>query len=297
VLRQYFYLDLERLASYAGQLGSRKIREKIAKWTVQFGVTPVSGTQDEVLRDPTVHEEVERLLAEGPKDGTLTPGRVAGRKAFNGRQKGLRLETCRASNVFLPHAEPESLVRKDDFLNPEILGHEPLRQVGFQQWSTNEALKRAAERRWRQKVEEVRAELASFKGVSLWWSDSAGVPGEGELFLVTGSKHHVNAEGFAPSSAYTALTALFFEIGPELRRTALHTIGDRDLSASYPSALQDRYLADPLEWFRAFGARVGPARTITTLYELRDMVLYRDRHGEEAIATIGYPIFIAAGAA
>jgi hypothetical protein len=112
--------------------------------------------------------------------------RITGRTAFGDTEQVFRLETCRASNVFLPAAKAEDLVPRDDFVGPEIFGEHDsfLRVPGFHQPPAIEIMKRAGERRWRKKLEEVRIELAAFKGISLWWSDSVrgsqGLPGGGQ---------------------------------------------------------------------------------------------------------------------
>jgi len=297
-VRQYIYLDTEGLAAFNEQLDSPQVREKTAKLTVQFGMTPISATQDETLRDATDHEKVQRLLAVLSKK-SLKRTRLAGREAFNHAEASFRLETCRARNIFLPRASADEIVKKDDFVAEELFGQPVRPMAGFLGSSERESpMRRAAERAWRKRVEEVRSELASFPGIGLWWSEfpsDANHAEGGHLFLIQNFRRDKTA-GFSASSALTALTALFADMGVELRRTVLHAIEGREIDPSTPTSLKDSFLRDPAGWFRRFGARVGPDRQITTLYNVREAVLYRDaRTGKEEIATVAYPIFIAAG--
>jgi hypothetical protein len=146
------------------------------------------------------------------------------------------------------------------------------------------------------KLVKARRRLAAFKGLSIWYSGrpepgSAGTTNAGPLFLVVGYPWDDQSD-FGICSAYSALAALLEALGSERAITVL-----RDVRAEGPSSgsgFTQQFLKDPLAALEDAGADMVGWRDVKCLYRVRDAVLYREPSDDaEAIATIGYPIYIA----
>ncbi len=138
-----------------------------------------------------------------------------------------------------------------------------------------------------------------FSGINVWFAD--GQRGRvqrrtihaGHLLLIVGFSR--DDEGhFRAWSAYSALASFLNDMYAQVERTVLRPfIGQMRTD---PSAFQERFLADPAAALADIGAKISASRRITTLYRVREAVLYREPSTDtEAIATYGYPIFIRDG--
>jgi hypothetical protein len=198
--------------------------------------------------------------------------------------------------VLIRPATLESLVPEptDDW-DPELelsrLAHEPLQ---------SEQMKRLQRRVYADKARAnaiLRAskQLEGFRGLAVWFSNGCDAEsctdGWGQLFLVAGFQEDDSACVNQMQSANSALSAFMAEFAAELRKTVLHNITD----VGPGSKISSDFHSDPIAWFRSVGATVSDSRRLTSLYRVRNTIIYHEpKVGLESIATIGYPIFISA---
>lgn len=286
-IREYLHIDVPRLNSYVEQLNLHTKRVKIPKWSAKLGVLPeVTATQEEQLRDPTNHEKIEQLTHFLRQNRLLASGRFIGREVFAEKPPQFGIETTEAVKVFLPVAKPEDLLDELDLSDVE----DDQAKGPFARW-----MPKSPAKQYKEQLERVRKKMAGFRGITLWVSNglaAARTPAQrsAQLYLMVGfpkdDVNHVTA-----FSAYSALSGLFFDLKSDLQKTVLRVVSGLDLRM--PSH-QTEFLRDPIAWLQSTGAEVGAPRQIETLYRVRAAVLYRASTGNEAIATIAYPLFVAA---
>jgi hypothetical protein len=224
------------------------------------------------------------------KNNLLTSQRPGG-EVRSGADKLLRLETCKAAQVIIPPLSDEDLVPevRDDVREHRVARHRT------SDWLETRRLQARLNIRER-KLAKAQRRLAAFKGLSIWYSGrpesgSAGTMKAGPLFLVVGYPWDDQSH-FGICSAYSSLAALLEALGSARDITVL-----RDVRAEGPSTASgftQHFLKDPLAALEEVGADVVGWRHVECLYRVRDTVLYREPSDDaEAIATIGYPIYIA----
>jgi hypothetical protein len=215
------------------------------------------------------------------------------KKIFSADDQMFRLETCSAIKAFIPPLTPESMIEPDlEGLVDELSFSSP--KDDPQTAARRRAALKANLRK--QELARARATLTGFDGLNIWLSDrhhlgASNEAGWGQLFLVVGFPHD-DSRSFNAWSAYSAFTGLLSQLRGELEKSVLHTVAhERD---NPTSDFQQSFLADPVQALYQLGAKFSTWRKIETLYRVRDAILYREpADGVEAIATIGYPIFIA----
>lgn len=291
-LVEYTYIDENRLNSYVEQIRSPNTTDKVPnlKWSISLLGPAVEGSQASIIRLLTNSEKINTLLDYLKKHKSLGDGRFSGRNAFAPDANEFRLETCTAIKTFIPPVKPEVLA--PDFSDwPEdylpLIKDDPLESIRQRQRL------HARER----ELARARETLAGFKGLSIWISDQhhAGLSNpekRGQLYLVVGFPMD-DVNNFGTRSAYSAFSGLMHELEDELSKSVLRDVLAQ--SNDPTSKFQKSFLANPINALRSYGAHVDAPRKITTLYRVRDAVLYKDpQKDEESIATIGYPIYIAA---
>ena len=261
-LEEYLYVDDKRLDSYVEQIGSFVTYDKAPVYNVNLSLAGpgVGAVQQRFQRPLSRHEKIVKLLDYLEKGEFLGQGRLSDREEATAmyrppaKAKVFRLETCEAARVLIPSIN-----------SPES--------------------------------RTVRQEL------NLWFSDrhhAGSIRREcldyllrpAQLLLIVGFHKDDYAAHFEAWSAYSALESLRRELSGELPETML-----RQLTTEKPweSSLQQRFLTDPIAALRGTGAQVADWRQIESLYRVRHAVLCKDLVDEgEAIATVGYPIFIRA---
>lgn len=293
-LAEYLYVDDRRLDKYVEQIGSLITYDKVPIWTATLSLLgpAAEGTQQRTGRPLRQSEKINRLLDYLKKHDLLAEGRFTGRNAFTHNAKMFRLETCLAVKTFIPPATPETLAPKESEWVEDyfpLAKEDPLDALKRKQRLQKKERERALAR--------AREAIADFSGLNIWISDHrhAGPSNpekSGQLFLIVGfPKDDVNS--IDAWSAYSAFTGLRNELASELAKSVLHNVAHE--SDNPTSEFQQSFLADPLKSLRSLGARVGDWREITTLYRVRDAILYKELgESAESIATVGYPIYIAA---
>ena len=272
-LEEYLYVDEKRLDTYTEQIGSTVKFEKVPIWSVKFSLTgpEAGGTQQRFQMPLTRQEKVDRLVYYLKEKSLLGDGRLLDReRTFTIRkpEAPFRLETCDAVRVFIPPVPA---------LNPRS-------QLGR---------KRLLE----QLPKKARDPLHGFSGLNIWFSDrhhasSSNAECRGQLLLIVGFPKDDVAH-YEARSAYSALQSLVDQLGSEVEKTILHDL--RYEQPEMASSLQKRFAADPIPALEAAGAEVAGWRTITTLYRVRQAVVFNELDDDrETIATIGYPIYITA---
>lgn len=296
----YVYVDDERLDRYTTQITSPVRYDKVPTFSAQIGFVPnVQLKQERVQRDLTQSEKIRILLDHLEKLHAVKEGRVRtgwGRRLEE--DEVFRLETCTASHVFIPPTTPEDLAGKRYALPAEESEEGLLLPLKRSEREREmDRARRARQEERARLIEAARREIAEFQGLHLWISHSrysaplTTIPEpETQLLLVAGFRR--DDQAFAPAhSAYSALVGLFDEVS-DLRRSILFEVESR-IRSNPGAEFQQRFLADPFGALRSVGAPDDPPRTIRTLYRVRQVLGYGTPQGE-AVATIGYPIFIAA---
>lgn len=308
-LEEYLFVDDQRLDAYVDQLGSPVTYDKVPVWEARFSLTgpEASGTQERHARALTRTEKIGRLVEYLEKHDQLLSGRPTGREVFHDNTTVFRLESCRASRVLIPALSPEDIAHDDTI--DKLLAHslETTPAPGDSTWLrlfvplySQLNRQRRARHIHERRLQIARQQLQGFGGINLWVSDrrreggTAARRGGGQLLLVAGFPRD-DERHFHAWSAYSALACFLHELRADVDRTVLRSFaGDMH---NQPSSFQDGFLADPAATLAEAGASVSPGRAITTLYRIREAVLYRDpADGAEAIATFAYPIFIRAAA-
>jgi hypothetical protein len=291
-LEEYLYVDDKRLDTYADQIGSPLTFEKVPVWTASISLTgpKADGKQERHARPLTRSEKIGRLMDYLTKEDRLGSGRL-GAEVRSGAERLFRLETCKAAQVIIPPLSDEDLVPE---VSEDVREHRVARgrRSGWLETSRRQTQLNIRERQ----LAKARRRLAAFKGLSIWYSGRpesgpAGTTKAGPLFLVVGYPWDDQSH-FGTCSAYSALAALLEALGSERDMTAL-----RDVRAEGPSSgsgFTQLFLRDPLRALEDAGADMVGWRDVKCLYRVRDAVLYREPSDDaEAIATIGYPIYIA----
>ena len=126
--------------------------------------------------------------------------------------------------------------------------------------------------------------------MALWYSEPLA-RGTGSLLLMEDFAGDDRPAQFRVGTPCSALFNLMQEMHDQLRETII----DPDATRSRDVETAIRFTPGVTEVLRQLGARLGPARNITTLYRVRAL-FSEDYEGTSrrqiATGTIGYPIFI-----
>jgi hypothetical protein len=293
---EYLYIDYDRLKAYYQDIGPPVRYDKVPRWTVTGGTKGVEVTRDgeKQQREVTTNEMIKHLEQHLESQGQLGFGRITDRSVSPGEQHLIRLETCRATHVFIPPANPESFL--PERLKNLKTGHprppfnHPTRLVSSLQ---NRQQKQRIARETRLRL--AREKIGDFNGLNIWISTRIlGAKKQNrdhQLFLLLDYRRD-DEQHIGAGSAYSALVKLYGELQREFEvsvlHSALHQINNPE------SSFHKRFLVNPIEAFVSFGATLLTERTITSLYRVRIAVLYGESNAVSLFATIGYPVYIKA---
>jgi hypothetical protein len=291
-LPEYLYLDSPRLDNYVELFAPPVTYDKVAEVGGEFGLTgpKVKATQIRAPRERTIEEKITLL-----KEKLREQGRLAERRITTGigeAKAEFRIESCKAVQLFIPPATPESVADDAaDYPDELDLASSILRRGD----PRLDAQNRNAARRRRDR--EIRARLGMLEGLNgltIWYSpmhcvDTESQPKHNELYLVPDSRKRDEPVAFG--SAYSALISLYQLTEPELSEIARRSISGSGLY-NPESALQKAFIRDPVKAMVDLGAIVKGERHITSLYRLREILPAR----ESCFITFGTPIWISASA-
>lgn len=104
-MREYLYLDEQRITAYHDQISSPVTYDKVPTWKFSIGLTNtgVEGTQTRFARDVTLHEKLDKVITHLRTAGLLMHGRPSTRNRAAGV---FGHETLNARKLRLPKAEP-----------------------------------------------------------------------------------------------------------------------------------------------------------------------------------------------
>ena len=266
-LREFIFVDDLRLDSYTEQIAPAVTYDKVPVYSASLGLvaTGASTVQQRFARPLSQIERVrllEKYLQKGRHLGTVRPHEAKSSDEHRWQQPFV-VETCKAARVQIPAREGQP----------------------------------------------------SFPGLVLWLSpppprDPTLLHPPGILCLLQDSRIADNGTkyGFL-SSAYSVLESLILHLHLETRKTLLAPlldfVGSDDESLEFhidcwshtEHALRP-FLADPVHFLSDLGCHASRARTISSLYRVRDFGpefspaatgVYSD-----TLSTFGYPIFIEA---
>jgi len=285
-LHEYIYVDKRRLDAYVEQIASPNTFDKASGIKIVIGWPPkVEFAQSSDIRAKTEAEKIKCLDDFIHEHNLVVNERPASWRGTDDESKLYRFETCVATKIWIPPADPEDLVPKDP-------NFDDVQFYSFQEReeSSTERDMREGYSRWRKEaVSEVRQRLDGFSGLTIWYSERTGVEGLGSanfpLYLLLDIWKTDEPTAF--TSAYSALAALFNEAQREFMDTVLHKVTGDDIR-NPTSAIQTAFLHSPVEQLLSLGSRVIDTRRITTLYRVRRAL----PKTEGGYITLAYPIYI-----